>query len=54
MRLKLTDKANQVLEIHENFHEEMIDKLLNELDLHKEVELIQSLRNLMNFFKERY
>ncbi|MEJ8738537.1 MarR family transcriptional regulator [Erysipelotrichaceae bacterium HCN-30851] len=54
VRLKLTDKANQVLEIHENFHEEMIDKLLNELDLHKEVELIQSLRNLMNFFKERY
>ena len=51
VRLKLTDKANQVLEIHENFHEEMIDKLLNELDLHKEVELIQSLRNLMNFFK---
>lgn len=54
VRLKLTDKANQVLEIHENFHEEMIDKLLNELDLHKEVELIQSLRNLMDFFKERY
>ena len=54
VRLKLTDKANHVLEIHENFHEEMIDKLLNELDLHKEVELIQSLRNLMNFFKERY
>ena len=54
VRLKLTDKANQVLEIHENFHEEMIDKLLNELHLHKEVELIQSLRNLMNFFKERY
>lgn len=54
VRLKLTDKANQVLEIHDNFHEEMIDKLLNELDLHKEVELIQSLRNLMDFFKERY
>ena len=32
----------------------MIERLLNELELDKEVELIQSLRNLMEFFKGKY
>lgn len=32
----------------------MIERLLNELELDKEVELIQSLRNLMEFFKGNY
>ena len=51
MRLKLTEKAVSILDIHNRFHEEMIERLLNELELDKEVELIQSLRNLMEFFE---
>lgn len=54
VRLTLTEKAIRVLEVHAKFHEEMIEKLLNELELDKEQELIQSLRNLMEFFKEKY
>lgn len=54
VRLILTDKASYVLEMHAKFHDEMIEKLLNELELDKEQELIQSLRNLMAFFKEKY
>lgn len=54
VRLKLTDKARHVLDEHDRFHEEMIEKLLNELELDKEQELIQSLRNLMDFFKSKY
>lgn len=54
VRLQLTDKATEVLEEHDQFHEEMIEKLLNELELDKELQLIQSLRNLMQFFKEKY
>lgn len=54
VRLVLTKKATHVLEAHDTFHEEMIEKLLNELELEKELELIQSLRNLMEFFKEKY
>ena len=50
----LTDKASTVLEVHERFHEEMIDKALNELDVDKEQELIRSLKNIMKFFKEKY
>ena len=54
VRLKLTERAENILEIHNRFHEEMIERLLNELELDKEVELIQSLRNLMEFFKGNY
>ena len=54
VRLKLTEKAVSILDIHNRFHEETIERLLNELELDKEVELIQSLRNLMEFFKGKY
>lgn len=54
VRLKLTEKAVSILDIHNRFHVEMIERLLNELELDKEVELIQSLRNLMEFFKGKY
>ena len=54
VRLQLTDRAVHVLEVHNDFHAKMIDKLLNELELDKEQELIQSLRNLMDFFKSHY
>ncbi|MEG0506131.1 MAG: MarR family transcriptional regulator [Longicatena sp.] len=54
VRLELSDKAIPVLEEHNLFHDKMIEKLLNELELDKEQELIQSLRNLMKFFKEKY
>lgn len=54
VRLLLTEKADPILAIHDEFHEEMIEKLLNELELNKEEELIRSLKNLMKFFKEKY
>lgn len=54
VRLLLTEKADPILAIHEKFHEEMIDKLLNELELDKDAELIRSLKNIMKFFKENY
>lgn len=54
VRLTLTDKAESVMFMHNQFHEAMIEKLLNELELDKEEELIRSLKNLMKFFKEKY
>lgn len=54
VRLTLTDKAESVMLMHNQFHEAMIEKLLNELELDKEEELIRSLKNLMKFFKEKY
>ena len=54
VRLTLTDKAESIMQIHNQFHEAMIEKLLSELELDKEEELINSLKNLMKFFKEKY
>ena len=54
VRLTLTDKAESIMQIHNQFHEAMIEKLLNELELDKEEELINSLKNLMKFFKKKY
>lgn len=54
VRLYLTDQAKEVLEIHQKFHDEMIEKCLNELEIGKEQELIHSLENVMDFFKEQY
>lgn len=54
VRLQLNEKAKHILDIHDQFHEEMIDKLLNEIEVEKEQQLFLSLRNLMDFFKNNY
>ena len=54
VRLSLTDKAKDVLKVHNRFHDEMIDKLLDELEVDKQPELVQSLQNVMEFFKTSY
>lgn len=54
VRLILTEKAVPVLDLHAQFHHDMIEKLLNGLELDKDLALISSLKNLMAFFKEKY
>ncbi len=54
VRLSLTEKAEQVLGIHDRFHEQMIDKIVNELEIDKDQELVKSLQNVLTFFKENY
>lgn len=54
VRLSLTEKAKHVLEIHDRFHEQMIDKIVNELEIDKDKELVNSLQNVLTFFKENY
>ncbi len=54
VRLSLTEKAKHVLEIHDHFHEQMIDKIVNELEIDKDKELVNSLQNVLTFFKENY
>lgn len=54
VRLSLTDKAQEVLKIHDRFHDEMIDKLLDELEIDQQPALIHSLKNVMEFFKANY
>ncbi|NBJ64111.1 MarR family transcriptional regulator [bacterium c-19] len=54
VRLKNTEKANMVLQVHDDFHKQMIDKIVNDLDIEEEQELLKSLYKVSQFFKESY
>lgn len=53
-RLKITDKALDVLAIHDEFHKEMIDKALKDLHLEENEVLNTSLENILAYFREEY
>ncbi len=53
-RLKITDKALDVLAIHDEFHKEMIDKALKDLHLEDNEVLNTSLENILAYFREEY
>jgi DNA-binding MarR family transcriptional regulator len=52
--LKLTSSARDVLKIHAEFHDEMIDSAFKDLELEKNEVLLKSLENISNYFKEKY
>lgn len=52
--LKLTQKAREVLKIHEDFHDEMIDAVVEDLKLEDNRVLIDSLEKLLSYFKSQY
>ncbi|MCF0246306.1 MAG: MarR family transcriptional regulator [Ileibacterium sp.] len=53
-RLYITDKAKEVLAIHDQFHEAMIDKVVEDLKLNDNEILMKSLENLMDYFYTEY
>lgn len=54
VRLQNTEKAKAVLAVHDDFHKQMIDKIVNDLDIEEEQELLKSLYKVSAFFKESY
>ena len=52
-RLGLSEKGEEVMEIHNKFHEEMLDRLMLHID-DDEGSLIESLAQINIFFKEIY
>lgn len=52
--LILTDKATEPLRIHSEFHDEMITKVISDMNLTDDSELINSLENLMVYFREKH
>lgn len=52
--ISLTPKAMGVLKIHEEFHEEMLDALFEDMNLEEDEVLLQSLENLSLYFKNKY
>jgi DNA-binding MarR family transcriptional regulator len=52
--LKLNESAIDVLKIHDQFHDEMIDSLFKDLNLENDEVLLKSLENISKYFKQRY
>ena|SRR5690606_27977484 len=52
--LKLTERALEVLRIHDEFHDEMIEAIFKDLQIDKDEVLMKSLENITKYFKERY
>lgn len=54
VRLKNTEKAQEVLKIHEDFHTSMIDKTISGLGLDKNEAINEALENMLAFFREEF
>lgn len=52
--LQLNESAFEVLKVHEEFHEEMIESMFKDLELEKDEALMKSLENISQYFKQRY
>lgn len=52
--IRLTKTGRHVLEVHREFHEEMIDAVIDDLQLEDNALLIESLEKLTEYFKEKY
>ncbi len=52
--LKLDESAKEVLQVHDKFHDEMVDSLFKDLELEKDEVLMKSLENISQYFKQRY
>lgn len=52
--LNLTKDALSVLEIHDKFHDQMIDSIFKDLKVEEDEVLIKSLENVNNYFKQNF
>lgn len=52
--LSLTNKAHEVMILHDEFHREMIDRVISKMDITEDSSLFVALENLQNYFKDIY
>lgn len=52
--IRLTDIAQDVLKVHDQFHNEMIDEIFNDLEIDQDEVLLKSLENIAEYFKNKY
>ncbi|MFA6890303.1 MAG: MarR family transcriptional regulator, partial [Bacilli bacterium] len=52
--VKLTQDGIRVKQIHDQFHQEMIDHVIGHMDITEQSELFFALENLQIFFREKY
>ncbi|MDH6365898.1 DNA-binding MarR family transcriptional regulator [Breznakia sp. PH1-1] len=54
VRLRLTDKAMPILDVHEAFHANMIDKAIGDLGLDENIALNETLEGILAYFRNEY
>ncbi len=52
--IRLTEKGRGVHKIHEDFHMEMVEKMLSDLNIDQDKALLGSLQKLKDFFDSKY
>lgn len=52
--ISLTHKAQEVLRVHNAFHEDMIAATIKDMRLDEDEVLLQSLKNIKDYFKNKY
>ena len=52
--VSLTKSAVEVLKLHDEFHEEMLDAVFKDMNLEEDELLLQSLEKLSEYFKRKY
>ena len=52
--IALTEKAKEALTIHAEFHDEMIDAVITDMKLDQDEVLLHSLKNIRDYFKNKY
>lgn len=52
--IELTEDALNVLKIHDNFHDEMIESVFKDLKIEEDEVLIKSLEKVNEYFKNKY
>lgn len=50
--ISLSEKGNKAFDHHKNFHEEMVEATLKDLNVEETKVLVRALQNLSTFFKE--
>ena len=53
-RVTITDKAYDVLKIHDKFHENMINKTIGDTAIHQDELLMATLENWLGYFRAEY
>ena len=54
VRVEITDKARDILKIHDEFHENLIDRALEDLNLSDNEVLNKSFESILTYFKNEY
>ena len=52
--VSLTTSAYECLKIHDEFHEEMISAVIQDMKLGEDEVLLRSLQNISDYFTEKY